>query len=414
MRRHQLLFSLLVPAMLLGMGRGFTIPVLPLIAKDEFGAGVAMATFVIIAPMVGSVIATLPTGYLIDRIGRRQVLIASPLITAVSSFLVFRATSFGEFLTYLTLAGIAQQMWQMSRLAVIADTGPQDQRGRQITGMAGVQRIGALGGPFLGGIVGEIFGLRVPFLLFGVASLLAAVPSYLLIRETAPTVLARRRGDTLGEAIDTSWSKLLTRPVLTLFTAQFFANVGRGGAQGNGGPYFIFAVFAYGIGPAALGSISLAAGITGIPIMIGAGQIMDRWGRKWTIVPAALLLGIGIVAMTVTAGLELPFAFFVAAFIWINMAVSMMAGSMQTLGSDIAPAEARGKFFGVNRLIAEGGTLTNPASFSIVTALVAGAAGFAGAFSIMAGGAFLSAAMVAFQLKETLHREVESVREPVD
>jgi MFS family permease len=194
--------------------------------------------------------------------------------------------------------------------------------------------------------------------------------------------------------------------VLVLFASQFFANTARGGAQGNGGPYFIFAVFAYGVGPATLGSISLVAGVVGIPIMFASGQIMDRRGRKWTIVPAAILLGSGLLVMIVTAGLELPFMLFAGTFVWINMAISMMAGSMQTLGSDIAPAEARGKFFGVNRLIAEGGSLANPASFSLVTALVTGAAGFAAAFSIMAGGAFISASLVGFLVKETLHKEI--------
>ena len=400
----RLWFSLLFPAFFLGMGRGFTVPVLPLIAKDEFGASVSTAAFMVIAPMAGSVLATLPTGYLIDRVGRRVLLIASPLVTSASAFLVVQAGSYTEMLAYLTVAGIAQQMWQMSRLAVIADTGPQNQRGRTIASMASTGRLGTLIGPFVGGIVGELFGLRVPFLVFGVLALVAAVPAYLLIQETAPTVLARRRGAAVEEAVDTSWSKLLTRPVLVLFGAQFAANVARGGAVGNGGPYFIFAAFAYGTGPAMLGTLSLISGALGIPIMLAAGQVMDRFGRKWTNVPAGLLLGVGLAFMTGTAAAEMPFAFFVAAFMWINMAVSMMAGSMQTLGADIAPPESRGKFFGVNRLIAEAGSLSNPASFSAATAVASGAAGFAGAFSIMGGGAFLSAAMVGLLLKETLRK----------
>ena len=386
------------------MGRGFTIPVLAIIARDEFNANVASAGLILIAPMVGSVAATLPTGYLIDRVGRRMLLIAAPLITAASAFLVLRAESYAELLGYMTVAGIAQQMWQMSRLAVIADTGVPSERGRTITSMAGVQRVGTLTGPFVGGIVGEVFGLRVPFLLMGIMAALAAVPSYLLIKESAPAVLARRRGAAPAEETDTSWSKLLTKPVAVLFVAQFFANVGRGGAQGNGGPYFIFAAFAYGVGAATLGTISLASGIVGIPITLMSGQIMDRFGRKRTFVPTSLLLGSGLAMMTATAAAELPFGFFVGSFIWISMAVSMMAGSMQTLGADVAPPAARGKFFGVNRLIAEAGSLSNPASFSIVTALVAGAAGFAGAFVIMGSAVLVSSAMVGLLLKETLRK----------
>ena len=324
--------------------------------------------------MLGGVFATLPTGYLIDRIGRRKMLIAGPLITAVSAFLSFIATSYLELLLYLSIGGIPQQIWQMSRLAAIADSGAPQSRGRMITGMAGVNRTGIMVGPILGGIIGEFYGLRTPFLMFGIASLLATVPSYLLIKETAPTVLARRRGEDISSNA-TSWSKLLTRSVIVLFAAQFLANVGRGGVQGQSGIYVIFAAYAYGLGSVELGGLITAMGFVSIPVTLTAGQIMDRFGRKRTIVPASATLGIGL--------------FF-------------MAGSMQTLGSDIAPAEARGKFFGVNRLIAEAGSMSNPGVFIIATATIAGGVGFGSAFLIMAVCALSSSSLVGFLLRETL------------
>jgi MFS family permease len=232
---------------------------------------------------------------------------------------------------------------------------------------------------------------------------LAVIPSYYLIKETAPSVLARRSGTTMAET-DTSWKTLLTRPVLMLFVAQFSANVARGGVQGNGGTYFIFLTFAYGVGPALLGFVLLGTGLLGIPIMILSGHIMDRFGRKRQIVPAAVTLGLGISFMSITAALSWPLGVFMAAFVWVNIGISTMAGTMQTLGSDIAPEEARGKFFGVNRLIAEGGSAMNPVSFGVMTAAVAGAAGFASAFAITAVAAFVAANVVAFGLRETLHK----------
>ena len=402
--RNQFVFSLLLPAILLGTGRGFTLPVLPLIAKEGFGMGVAGASLIVIAPMAGGVLSTLPTGYIIDRFGRRVTLIGAPLISSASAFLVFFAGSYSEFLLYLTIGGMAQQMWQMSRLAAIADSVRSSERGRQITGMSSAQRIGNMGGPFLGGLLGELVGLRVPFLVFGILAALAMIPSYYLIKETAPSVLARRSGTKMA-ATDTSWKNLLTRPVLMLFAAQFSANVARGGVLGNGGTYFIFLTFAYGVGPALLGFVLLGTGLLGIPLMIFSGQIMDRFGRKRQVVPAAVTLGLGISFMSITAALSLSLGVFIAAFVWINIGVSMMAGTMQTMGSDIAPEEARGKFFGVNRLIAEGGSTMNPVSFGVMTAMVAGAAGFAGAFAITAAAAFVAASVVGFGLRETLHKD---------
>ena len=402
--RNQFVFSLLLPAILLGTGRGFTLPVLPLIAKDGFGMGVAGASLTVIAPMAGGMLSTLPTGYIIDRFGRRVTLIGAPLVSSASAFLAFFAGSYLEFLLYLTIGGMAQQTWQMSRLAAIADSVRSSERGRHITGMSSAQRVGNMAGPVLGGILGELLGLRVPFLVFGILAALAVIPSYYLIKETAPSVLARRSGTKMAEA-DTSWKTLLTRPVLMLFAAQFSANVARGGVHGNGGTYFIFLAFAYGVGPAVLGFVLLGTGLLGIPITLFSGQIMDRFGRKRQVVPAAVILGLGIGFMSITAALSLPLGTFIAAFIWINIGISMMAGTMQTIGADVAPEEARGKFFGVNRLIAEAGSAMNPASFGVMTATVAGAGGFAGAFAITAAAAFVAANVVGFGLRETLHKD---------
>jgi MFS family permease len=190
-----------------------------------------------------------------------------------------------------------------------------------------------------------------------------------------------------------------------LFVSQFAANLARGGVQGNGGTYLIFLTFAYGVGPAALGFVLLGTGLLGIPIMIFSGRTMDRFGRKRQIVPAAVTLGLGISLMSITAALSLSLSVFIAAIVWINIGISMMAGTMQTLGADLAPEDARGKFFGVSRLIAEGGSAMNPASFGVMTATIAGAGGFAGAFAITAVSAFVTAGVIGFGLRETLHKD---------
>ncbi len=402
--RNEALVSLLLPAFLLGMGRGFIVPVLPLMAID-FGAGAAGAGLLLFVPMLGGVIVSLPTGYLMDRIGRRKLLITSTLLLSLSALLVLQASSFTEILIYLGINGFAQQMWQMTRLTVIADSSAQNRRGRMITGMAGVNRAGTLMGPLAGGAIAELFGLRMPFLVFGIMALLATVPSYLFVRETAPAVLARRRGDTTAAAVDVSWARLITRPVLVLFTAQFMANVGRGGVQGQGGIYVAYAAFAYGLGAIELGGISSAMGIVGIPVTLMAGQVMDRFGRKRTVVPASALLAAGLWTMGGVAWGELGLPFFILGFILINLAVSFMAGSMQTLGSDVAPAAARGKFFGVNRLIAEAGSATNPGIFTISVAVIAGAGGFTVAFVSMGGFAVAASLLIGLVLRETLRRD---------
>jgi MFS family permease len=241
--------------------------------------------------------------------------------------------------------------------------------------------------------------------MYGVMALLATIPMILLIKETAPGVLAKRRGEKPNSDPDTSWATLLTLPVIVLFIAQFMANVARGGTAGNSGPAFIFAAYAYQLDAVGLGTISLIAGIAGIPITLLAGYVMDRFGRKRTVVPASAALAVGLGLMAMTAGLQLPLPAFVASFVLGNLAVSFMAGSMQTIGADIALAEARGKFFGLARLTASSGSLANPAIFALAVSGVALPAGYALAFAFMGAAALSTSLLIGRLLKETLVRE---------
>lgn len=399
--------------MLLGMARGFIVPVVPIMAKDVYSVGASAAILAFVVQQTGSVLSTFPTGYIIDHLGRRATLIGAPLIGTVSGALIFFAAhTYLEFLIYIALGGVAQQMWQMSRLAAIADSVKSSSRGRFITSMAGTQRVGTLLGPILGGLLGQFVSPQAPFLAYAIVSALAAVPAYYLIKETAPQLLAKKSGQKAAD-IDTRWRTLITKPVMILFGAQYFANVGRGGAQGQGGFYFVVLSYSYGLGAAALGGITTGAGIAGIPIMLVSGQIMDRFGRKRQIVPASGMLGVGVLMMAFTTLFQMPLGMFLTAYVWIQIAISMMAGTMQTLGADVAPAAARGKFFGANRFVAESGTLTNPSSAGLFVAFLGeGAIGYSVPFFMWSASAFTCALLIGLLLKETLDKDDVPERAP--
>src|SRR4051812_17443413 len=80
-------FSIYFPAMLLRLGPGIAPPATPVVAKS-FDVSFGLASFVAPSFILGGTIGTLPTGWLIDRIGRRPILIAGPILTAVMALLV--------------------------------------------------------------------------------------------------------------------------------------------------------------------------------------------------------------------------------------------------------------------------------------------------------------------------------------
>ena len=394
--RHNLL-SLYLPALTLALGAGVAIPAVPVFAKS-FDVTVGVASLVFVANLFGGLASTIPTGILVDKIGRRRVIIAGPLLVALSSFLMVTATTFPQVLIYQFIAGWAQSMWSLSRLAIIADTGGDGQRGRQITMMMGMESTGRLLGPALGGLLAEVWGLRAPFVGLGILALLSAIPSFTLIKETAPGLM--RRG---GTALDTSWRAtikiLLTVTVVSFFIAQFLSSVTRGVLFV--GSIHLYPVYAYGVGPGTIGVISSIAGAVALPITFGVGAIMDRFGRRATVLPGFTLLGIALAFAAVTDYMGWGFETYVIAFVLVQAAQAITSGNMQVIGSDIAPAHVRGRFFGVWQFIGQVGTTTSPAAF----AFLAEASGYTASFAFLSVASFGTALVLALLVGETLRKE---------
>src|SRR5262245_16525375 len=89
---RQLIFSLYLPAVVLALGMGSVTPVLPVYAKS-FGMDFGAASLVFVVYQLGTLLITFPTGLLIDKVGRRPILLAGPALTAVTSFLMAIAQS---------------------------------------------------------------------------------------------------------------------------------------------------------------------------------------------------------------------------------------------------------------------------------------------------------------------------------
>ena len=407
---QHLILSLYLPSLAMGLANGLILPVLPELAKS-FGVGVGTATLVFIVYLAGTTVAPIPTGLLIDRIGRRKVLLAGPCITGVAALLVARAAingTFPELLVYQFIGGIGQQVWMVSRLSVIADTGSSGQRGRQITSMDGLQQVGILVGPALGGFLAVTWGLWLPFMVQGSVILAAIIPSFFVVKETMIRVLSTARAEAPRAPLGgREWSGdtfrafqvFLKDPIPTVLVVQFLGNLTRG-ALGQGGVLFLYASYAYNSDPAVLGLLRSATAIVGLPITFSAGYIMDRFGRKFTLIPSLSLAGICMMFFAMTYFASLPFSTFIVAFVALHLAMSLMTGNMQTLGSDVAPAYARGRFFGVSRMVSQSGTLASPSSFAVLSQMV----NFGAAFAFLGGSALTGAFIVVFILKETLQK----------
>jgi len=376
--------STYLPALILALGTGIAVPALPVLAKS-FGVSFGIASGVLTIFLLGNVVGTLPSGWLIDRFGRRPVLIAGPLLTAATALLVVGAHSFAELLALRFVNGIAAQMWIIARLAAISHGAASSERGRLVTWMFSMDTTGRLAGPVFGGFAAAAWGLRAPFVLYAVLALLAVVPTVMFAEDTP-----RRERDTRHEQ---RMSPLLTlrqlvRPRLVYFAMSFFAGLTRGPIVADL-PY-LYAAFAYHLGAREIGYLATGATLIAWPIGFLAGWMMDRLGRKWTMVPGFGGVGVAMAALAASSYLHLSLTWFVVLFMLGMVVQSLTSGSIQTVGADVAPPEARGTFLGLWSFTGQAAMTLSP----FVFALLADTVNYGASFLFTAA----SGAVVAFLL----------------
>jgi len=394
---RQNFLSIYIPAMTLAVGTGIVVPALPIYAKS-FDVSFEVASLVIIVHQLGMTLSSFPVGLLIDRIGRRKVLLTGPVLLSISGFLITIAKSFPALLVYRFIGGVGEQMWHLSRLAIIADTGADRERGRQITTMSAMQNAGRLFAPALGGLLAGFWDIRAPFVAYGILSLLAIIPSFKLVQESAPH-LTKSAGARQAQADTTqvaSIRALLTYQVVIFFVAQFFASLSRG-------PIFtgqlnFYGAYVYDLSPQTIGILATAVAAIGIPITIAAGYVMDRYGRKASLVPGFTLLALALAFLGFTDYMSSSLGIFILAYVCVFTSNGITGGNMQTLGSDIAPEKARGKFYGVWQTITTVGAPGGTTMFAVLS----GRMGYWMAFGFLGITAGATALILGTQVHERL------------
>src|SRR5690606_1297748 len=124
------------------------------------------------AASLAGLLVTLPAGYLADRYRRTRlltvVLASWALLTTASAL----ATGFWVFFAIRVVIGSAHSLDNPSASSLIADFHPPAARARVFAVQRAAWTVGASIGIALGGVLGETFGWRVPFLVMSVPGLL--------------------------------------------------------------------------------------------------------------------------------------------------------------------------------------------------------------------------------------------------
>lgn len=156
-----------------GIGEGMFFYFQPIYLK-ELGADPIRIGAILGGFGLMMVISHIPAGYLADRVGRKPVLVSAWVIGLVATWIMALATSLPIFIVGLFIYGFT--MFVMSPLnSYITAARGRLSVGRAITLISASFNLGMVLGPWLGGQVGEQFGLRQNYVIAGFLLMISTI-----------------------------------------------------------------------------------------------------------------------------------------------------------------------------------------------------------------------------------------------
>lgn len=354
------LLALYVPAAIMAFCQGLILPVLPLFALS-FDASYAMVGVILAAQGLGNLVSDLPVGVAIRRLGRKRVMLTGGALVTFSVLALVWAEGLYQVIACRFISGIGMAMWGIARHAFLAEAIGVRQRGRASAVMGGMMRITAFAAPFPGGLIAEYAGLRVPFAVYAGLSVFAFLA---VARWVAPDG-TRGAAETVHES-GGRLVALLRSHYPILMAAGSGALFGQMIRAGRNAIIPLYGAQVLGLDASSVGLvISVSYGVDML-MFYPAGMVMDRFGRKFAYVPSFTIQAIGMALIPLTSGLP----GLMAAVVVIGLGNGIGAGTMLTLGSDLAPRDARGEFLGIWRFIGDSGHAGGPLAVGRVADLI--------------------------------------------
>jgi MFS family permease len=341
------------------------LPTIPVLAR-QFGVSAGGAAQTVTAFAVGKFVGTIIAGVLLDRMGTRVALVGGPVVASAAALCVVWAPWFFLILFLALIMGAADSLWATAREVAGIDLAHRSQRGRVISGLHGVHTIGAAFSPFAGGWLTETFGFQAAFLGYAVAAALSVATGFAVPDMPAPHVPEKPQNAVKGwdvaalkrrfRGIQNLYREIQPNLRSTYCAIVFATLVNQSQRVIVQSMLPLYAAYFLHLTPTQVGMLFSISGIIVFAMIIPAGFLMDRVGRKWCTVPST-----GLPALVF---LLIPFTdnFTQLAVLTgiVGLAQGLSLGSLATSTYDVVPAHARGRLQALRRTIAEAGSGAAP------------------------------------------------------
>jgi MFS family permease len=332
-------------SLLTDLGAHMIYPLLPAFLTGPLRAGPLLLGAVEGLAEAAASLVKVGSGWLSDRMPRKPLILAGYGVASVARPLLALATSWGQVLAIRLADRVGKGLRGAPRDALVAEVVAPASRGRAFGFHRAMDHAGAFGGPLLAATaLAAGAELRTVFALSAIPAALSLLLLALGVRENRRSAPARRREEApSGKGLGTA----LTRYLLA---------VGLFSLGNSSDAFLLLRAQAAGIAVAALPLLWAAHHLVKSTTATWGGALSDRLGRR-----RLIALGWGLYAL-VYAGFgyaSQPLEIW-GLFLAYALHEALTEGAERALVADLAPAESRGRAFGLYHAVC-GATLL-PAS----------------------------------------------------
>ncbi len=391
---------------------GMLIPVLPLYLRD-LDLSFTSVSVILAAAGLGGLLGGLPAGSVMGRIGAEALLALSVAAMVVTSVVFPVTTLVLVLIAFRFVYGLGSVGVYLSRQTFVTEEVVSSMRGTAMSFTGGALRLGVLVGPLLGGALTDWWNYSVALIGAGVVAGLGWLPAVLQHPSRPATPSTSSPPSNNAETPATYDPATVAsgapgsrddQPGLLRALWRYKKLLLRGGM----GPMLALTVRdgRFVVLPLVAAEAGLSPGAVGVVVAIGtaadlccfplSGILMDRFGRLFAIVPAFLLMAVGFLLL----GASSTSVVVAIAGVVIGIGNGIGAGTMLTLGSDLAPADTTGHFLAGITTMSHTGRLIGP----LVVGMTADAVGLSWSSIVLGGILVVAVAWIVLLVGETANR----------
>ena len=349
-----LTFPVFTPSLLFGIAEGSLLPIIPASA-GALGANLPTAAVITGLVMVGTLVADIPAAKLINVIGERKAMLSASVVGSFGVLFSLLSTTLWMLGAGMFLLGASVSVFALARHSFLTEAVPYSHRARSLSILGGVFRAGHFIGPMIGALLITLFDIQAVFWSAVVFSALAAVVLLFVKPDVMPDTPGTTKGVTWMVAKRES-KKLATLGVVSAIMGSLRT------ARIVGLPLWALHI---GLSPAATALYIGIAGALDLALSYTSGQIMDRFGRRWSALPTLLGLSLTFALLTITDDATT----FLAVALVMSLANGVGSGIILVIGSDLAPKGEKNEFLASYRLLVDAGVAATPLAISAITAV---------------------------------------------